>query len=54
MHALTEKYYMNTFTGSVDTEEGWYPENINTLIEVIKDKNGQWINASEGVNHVPG
>ena len=51
MHALTKKYYMNPFTGSVDTKEGWYPENINTLIEVIKDKDDHWIDAQKGTNH---
>lgn len=46
-----EKHYMNVCTGSVDTEEGWYPESISTLTEVIKDKEGYWIDASEGVNY---
>ena len=38
-----EKFYMNSFTGSVDTEDGWYPEDIATLIEVVKDKEGFWV-----------
>jgi hypothetical protein len=38
-----EKFYMNSFTGSVDTEDGWYPEDITTLIEVVKDKEGFWV-----------
>jgi len=38
-----DKFYMNPFTGSVDTAEGWYPEPIDSLIEVIKDNDGFWV-----------
>lgn len=38
------KYYMNPYTGNVDTLEGWFPhtpEN-STLIEVFKNDNDEW------------
>jgi hypothetical protein len=38
-----EKFYMNPFTGSVDTKDGWYPEPIDSLIEVVKDSEGFWV-----------
>ena len=46
-------YYMNIETGSVDTKEGWNYENesgetvnavdLGEVVEVEKDKNGNWI-----------
>lgn len=54
----TEKFLMNPATGSVDTEENWLAEmtswdedpeecqrQFDTLIEVVKDKNGDWVEA---------
>ncbi len=53
---VTEKYLMNPFTGSVDTEESWLSEmptwnddpkecqrQFDTLIEVTKNDNGDWV-----------
>ena len=49
----TEKYYMNTATGSVDTYDGWDYENedgetvnavdLDEVVEVEKDADGNWI-----------
>lgn len=44
---VMEKFYMNPVTGSVDTKDGWYPEDIITLIEVVKDKEGFWVEVTE-------
>jgi len=64
-----EKYLMNPYTGSVDTEENWKEEQhtltsnfmdedleefdpveqqrqFDALIEVVKDKNGDWVEAN--------
>lgn len=53
-----ETYLMNPVTGSVDTKENWLSEmpewetnqdgltaqqQFDTLIEVVKDKNGDWV-----------
>lgn len=42
-------YLMNPHTGSVDTEENWNDEGYTTenseLIEVVKDENGEWVEA---------
>ena len=53
---VTEKFLMNSFTGSVDTEENWLSEmptwnddpkecqrQFDTLIEVTKNDSGDWI-----------
>lgn len=53
-----EKYLMNPFTGSVDTEENWRAEmptwdedpaecerQFNTLVEVVKNDSGDWVKA---------
>ena len=53
---VTEKYLMNPFTGSVDTEENWLSEmptwnddpkecqrQFDTLIEVTKNDSGDWV-----------
>lgn len=50
-----DKFYMNTKTGSVDTYDGWFyvneaGEEVNAVdlgeaIEVIKDANGDWVEA---------
>ena len=47
------KYYMNVYTGAVDTKDGWYYEDEegNTrnavddgeVLEVVKDSQGDWI-----------
>ena len=42
-----DKFYMNPFTGSVDTENGWYPESIDSLVEVMKDSEGFWVEVQE-------
>ena len=52
----TEKFLMNPFTGSVDTEENWLSEmsswdedpkecqrQFDTLIEVVKNEHGDWV-----------
>jgi hypothetical protein len=49
----TEKFYMNTKTGSVDTKDGWDYENesgetvnavdLGEVIEVEKDEEGNWV-----------
>lgn len=53
------KFLMNPFTGSVDTEENWLAdmqewetmdgktpqEQFDSLIEVVKDTNGDWVEA---------
>ena len=53
------KYFMNPFTGSVDTWENWCEEqkasigteyewpksDLDTLIEVVPDGNGGWTEA---------
>lgn len=54
----TEKFLMNPFTGSVDTEENWLAEmptwdedpeeckrQFDTLVEVVKNEDGDWIEA---------
>ncbi|HBR1366646.1 TPA: hypothetical protein L9L56_004470 [Klebsiella pneumoniae] len=54
----TTKFLMNPLTGSVDTEENWLAEmptwdedpaecrrQFDTLIEVVKDAEGNWIEA---------
>jgi len=52
---MMAKYLMNPATGSVDTEENWLAvmpawegeqqEQFDSLIEVVKDDDGQWIEA---------
>ncbi|UAN18597.1 MULTISPECIES: helix-turn-helix domain-containing protein [Enterobacter] len=55
----TEKFLMNPVTGSVDTEENWLSEmpswdedpaecqrQFDTLIEVEKTQNGEWVEVS--------
>ena len=37
-----EVYYMNPFTGSVDTIDGWDCD-LDSLIEVVQDENGDWV-----------
>jgi hypothetical protein len=37
-----EVYYMNPFTGSVDTIDGWDCD-LDSLIEVVKDESGNWV-----------
>jgi hypothetical protein len=43
------KYLMNPHTGTVQTEEEWqdegYTQENSELIEVVKDENGDWIDA---------
>ncbi|EPJ3296516.1 hypothetical protein VNI85_22290 [Klebsiella variicola] len=54
----TEKFLMNPFTGSVDTEENWLAEmptwdedlaeckrQFDTLVEVVKNEDGDWVEA---------
>ena len=52
------RYYMNKHTGSVDTRDGWYYQDEFTgellnavdrgeVFEVVKDKNGDWIEPPE-------
>lgn len=55
---ITEKFLMNPLTGSVATEDEWLAEmptwettsdgltpqqQLDTLIEVVKDKDGHWV-----------
>ncbi|KAB0585072.1 hypothetical protein [Edwardsiella anguillarum] len=55
----TEKFLMNPATGSVDSDENWIAEmpswnddpvecqrQFDTLIEVVKDEDGSWIEAT--------
>jgi len=49
------KSYMNLFTGSVDTYEGWNCQDIHgkeynavdtgEVVEVVKDSKGDWVEA---------
>lgn len=54
----TETFLMNPFTGSVDTKDNWLAEmptwdedpaecqrQFDSLVEVIKDENGDWVEA---------
>jgi hypothetical protein len=46
-------YYMNTYTGAVDTKEGWAhtdesgvthdPVSKGEVVEVAKDEGGDWV-----------
>ncbi len=40
-------YYMNPWTGSVDTKENWeddgWDQDNSFLVEVKKDDNGDWV-----------
>ena len=48
-----EIYLMNVATGSVDTKENWLSEidswgdnaqeQFDSLVEVVKNKNGEWV-----------
>lgn len=50
------KSYMNLFTGSVDTYEGWNCQDIHgkeynavdtgEVVEVVKDSKGDWVEAA--------
>ena len=38
--------YMNPFTGSVDTLDGWYPYGPDDgLVLVVRDESGEWVAA---------
>ena len=54
MTQIQETMYMNIYTGSVDTYENWEPwiserghhaKDFEGLFEVVKDANGDWIEA---------
>lgn len=46
---MSTAYLMNPHTGSVDTAENWKAEGFtkenSDLIEVVKDENGDWVEA---------
>ena len=55
LDVTTQAYYMNTRTGTVDTQEGWVytdgngvsrcPVSEGQVVKVLLDENGEWAEA---------